>query len=114
MLAIRLARMGSKKRPFFRLVVADSRSARDSRFVEILGHYNPRSQPARVRVNRERFDHWIKAGARPSDTVRTLLARHVSPDEPAPVRANGADQTAKAAAPAEVGGEPSAREASES
>ncbi len=86
MLAIRLARMGSKKRPFFRLVVADSRSARDSRFVEILGHYNPRTQPARVRVDRERFDYWIKAGAKPSDTVRTLLARHVSPEEPAPVR----------------------------
>lgn len=116
MLAIRLARMGSKKRPFFRLVVADSRSARDSRFVEILGHYNPRSQPALVRVDRERFDHWIKAGARPSDTVRTLLARHVSPEEPAPARSKGAQTPAVTAAPppSEAGAEPPAREANES
>jgi small subunit ribosomal protein S16 len=116
MLAIRLARMGSKKRPFFRLVVADSRSARDSRFVEILGHYNPRSQPALVRVDRERFDHWIKAGARPSDTVRTLLARHVSPEEPAPARSKRSATPAAAAvsSASEAGAEPPAREASES
>ncbi len=78
MLAIRLSRTGSKKRPFFRLVVSDSEQARDSRFIEILGHYNPRQVPAVVEVDRERVDHWLKAGARPSDTVRTLLARHVT------------------------------------
>ena len=78
MLAIRLRRAGSKKRPYFRLVVADSRAARDSSFVEILGHYNPRTKPAVVNVDKERVDYWIKKGARPSDSVRTLIARHLS------------------------------------
>jgi len=78
MLVIRLSRTGSKKRPYFRVVVADSTRARDSRFVEILGHYHPRSKPAVVDVNQERIAYWLKAGARPSDTVRTLLAGHVT------------------------------------
>jgi small subunit ribosomal protein S16 len=78
MVAIRLRRAGSKKRPFFRVVVTDSRAARDSSFVEILGHYNPRTKPALVDVNKERVDYWIKQGARPSDTVRTLMARHLT------------------------------------
>jgi small subunit ribosomal protein S16 len=84
MVAIRLRRAGSKKRPFFRVVVTDSRSARDSSFVEILGHYNPRSKPAVVDVDKERVDYWLKKGAQPSDTVRTLIARHLTP-APAPV-----------------------------
>jgi small subunit ribosomal protein S16 len=75
MLAIRLRRTGSKKRPFFRVVVTDSRAARDSSFVEVLGHYNPRTNPESLDLNRERLDHWIKSGAVPSDTVRTLVAR---------------------------------------
>jgi small subunit ribosomal protein S16 len=79
MLAIRLRRAGSKKRPFFRIVVADSRAARDSSFVEILGHYNPRTQPALVDVNKERIDYWLGHGAQPSDSVRTLMARHLTP-----------------------------------
>jgi small subunit ribosomal protein S16 len=79
MVAIRLRRAGSKKRPFFRVVVTDSRAARDSSFVEILGHYNPRSKPAIVQVDRERVDFWIKRGAQPSDSVRTLIARHLTP-----------------------------------
>jgi small subunit ribosomal protein S16 len=83
MLAIRLRRVGSNKRPFFRVVVTDSRTARDSTFVEILGHYDPRSKPARVDVNSERVEHWLKLGARPSDSVRTLLARHLTPRLPA-------------------------------
>jgi small subunit ribosomal protein S16 len=78
MLAIRMRKMGSKKRPFFRVVVTDSRVARDSRFVEILGHYNPRLKPAKVEINRERIDYWVKQGATMSDTVRTLVKRHVS------------------------------------
>jgi small subunit ribosomal protein S16 len=80
MLAIRLSRTGSKKRAHYRVVVVESRQARDSRFVEILGHYHPRNKPAVVRVNRERVDHWLKAGAKPSDTIRTLLARHLTPE----------------------------------
>ena len=75
MLAIRLRRTGSKKRPFFRVVVTDSRTARDSSFVEVLGHYNPRTKPETVDIDRERLEHWVKAGARPSDTIRTLVAR---------------------------------------
>ena len=83
MLAIRLRRAGSKKRPYFRVVVADSRAARDSSFVEILGHYNPRSKPAVVDIDKERVNYWIGKGAQPSDTVRTLIARHLTV-KPAP------------------------------
>ena len=79
MVVIRLRRAGSKKRPFFRVVVADSRAARDSSFVEILGHYNPRTKPAFVKVDKDRIDYWMKKGAQPSDSVRTLIARHLTP-----------------------------------
>ena len=79
MVVIRLRRAGSKKRPFFRIVVTDSRAARDSKFVEILGHYNPRTKPALVDVQKERVDYWISKGAVPSDTVRTLIKRHLTP-----------------------------------
>ena len=75
MLAIRLRRMGSKKRPYFRVVVTDSRAARDSSFVEVLGHYDPRVTPERLEINRERLDHWVKVGALPSDSIRTLVKR---------------------------------------
>ena len=84
MLAIRLRRTGSKKRPFFRVVVTDSRTARDSRFFEILGHYNPRTVPETLKIDRERLAHWVKTGAQQSDTVRTLVARMPAP-EAAPV-----------------------------
>jgi small subunit ribosomal protein S16 len=76
MVAIRLRRAGSKKRPFFRIVVADSRTARDSRFVEILGHYNPRTKPELLKIDQDRVNYWLAKGARPSDSVRTLIARH--------------------------------------
>ena len=79
MVVIRLRRAGSKKRPFFRVVVTDSRAPRDSSFVEILGHYNPRTKPAFVQVDQARVDFWIKQGAQPSDSVRTLIARHLTP-----------------------------------
>src|SRR5207247_7014633 len=87
MVAIRLRRAGSKKRPFFRVVVTDSRAARDSSFVEILGHYNPRTKPAVVQVDKGRVDFWIKKGAQPSDSVRTLIARHLTPAPAVPVAA---------------------------
>ena len=83
MVAIRLRRAGSKKRPFFRVVVTDSRAARDSSFVEILGHYNPRTRPALVDIQQERVDYWISKGAQPSDSVRTLIKRHLTPVAPA-------------------------------
>ncbi len=79
MVAIRLRRAGSKKRPFFRVVVTDSRTARDSSFVEILGHYNPRMKPAVVQVDKARVEYWLSKGAQPSDSVRTLIARHLTP-----------------------------------
>ncbi len=79
MLAIRLRRTGSKKRAYFRVVVTDSRAARDSSFVEVLGHYNPRATPEKLVLNRERLDHWVKVGALPSDSVRTLVARMPAP-----------------------------------
>ena len=81
MVAIRLRRAGSKKRPFFRVVVTDSRAARDSSFVEVLGFYNPRTTPETLKLDRERLDHWVKSGAVQSDTVRTLVAR--MPEAPA-------------------------------
>ena len=84
MVVIRLRRAGSKKRPFFRVVVTDSRAPRDSSFVEILGHYNPRTRPAIVKIDRERVEYWMGKGAQPSDSVRTLMARHLtSPPSPA-------------------------------
>jgi small subunit ribosomal protein S16 len=80
MLAIRMRRTGSKKRPYYRVVVAEARDPREGAFKEILGTYNPRTKPAKVEVNRERLAHWIKQGARPSDSVRTLMARHLTRD----------------------------------
>ena len=95
MLAIRLRRTGSKKRPFFRVVVTDSRTARDSSFVEVLGHYNPRTKPETLLIDRERLDHWVKQGAQPSDTIRTLVARMPpAPVEPAAAAAAQAEQPA--------------------
>ena len=79
MLVIRLRRAGSKNRPFFRVVVTEGKTARDGRFVEVLGHYNPRTKPETVAIDRERLEHWLKVGARPSDTVRTLVDRMPAP-----------------------------------
>jgi small subunit ribosomal protein S16 len=75
MLAIRLRRTGTTKRPYYRVVVADSRAWRDGRFVEVLGHYDPRRDPAVVDIDAERAEYWIGRGARASDTVRSLLKR---------------------------------------
>ena len=72
---IRLSRHGKKKAPFYRLVVADSHSPRDGRFIEILGTYNPLTDPAEVKVDVERAAFWIKNGASPSETARILLKR---------------------------------------
>jgi small subunit ribosomal protein S16 len=70
---IRLNRMGAKKRPFYRLVVADSRAPRDGRFIEILGHYNPIVDPVELVVDTEKAQDWLNKGAQPSDTVKRLL-----------------------------------------
>jgi small subunit ribosomal protein S16 len=79
MLMIRMTKVGAKKRPFFRVVVTERRAARDGACVEILGYYDPRLKPERLVIDRERLAHWLKSGARPSDTVRTLLVRHPAP-----------------------------------
>ena len=75
MVKIRLRRMGAKKAPFYRIVVADSRYPRDGRFIEELGTYNPLKEPAEIKVDAERAKKWIADGAQPTDTVRTLLKK---------------------------------------
>lgn len=75
MLVIRMRRVGSKKRPYFRIVVTEHSAPRDGKFTEVLGTYNPRTKPETLTLDRERIAHWVKQGARPSDTVRTLIAR---------------------------------------
>ncbi len=73
---IRLKRMGAKKRPFYRLVVADSRAARDGRFIDTLGYYNPIVEPAEVKLDEEKALNWLQKGAQPSDTVRAILKKN--------------------------------------
>ncbi|HZS13078.1 MAG TPA: 30S ribosomal protein S16 [Candidatus Dormibacteraeota bacterium] len=75
MVKIRLKRMGAKKRPFYRLVVADSRSPRDGKFIEEIGYYDPLPNPAIVRIEVEKVHEWMRRGARPSDVARKLLER---------------------------------------
>jgi len=97
MLTIRMRRTGSKKRPFFRVVVSEARSKKEGEFIEVLGFYNPRTKPAVVEINKERIQHWIKNGARPSDSVRTLLKGHLTKDRgivDAPVTAEPTAPTA--------------------
>ena len=79
MLTIRMRRVGTKKRPFFRVVVIEAHTARDGRALEVLGHYSPTAQPETLVLDRERLEHWVARGAQPSDTVRTLLVRHPAP-----------------------------------
>lgn len=72
--SIRLRRMGSTRRPSYRVVVADSHSPRDGRFIEIIGHYNPLTSPPTVKIDREKAQSWIAKGAQPSNTVKKLIA----------------------------------------
>lgn len=76
MVKLRLQRHGAKKRPFYRLVATDSRNARDGRFLEVIGTYNPISSPEKVELKHDRIEYWISNGAQMSDTVRSLLKRH--------------------------------------
>ena len=73
---IRLKRMGAKKAPFYRIVVADSRSPRDGRFIEEIGYYNPMEEPKVVKVDADKAKDWISKGAQPTDTVKTLCKKH--------------------------------------
>ena len=76
MLKIRMRRMGAKKKPFYRIVVADSNSPRDGRCVEEIGTYNPLTEPGEFKVKADRVEYWIKNGAQPTDTVRGLLKKN--------------------------------------
>ena len=88
MLVVRMRRAGSKNRPFYRIVVTESAAARDGRFVEVVGHYNPRTKPETLELDRERLAHWVKSGAQLSDTVRTLVDRAPVPVQAEPAAAS--------------------------
>jgi small subunit ribosomal protein S16 len=117
---IRLKRMGAKKRPFYRLVVADARSPRDGKFIEELGTYDPIAQPAKVRIDADRVKEWMRKGAQPTDTARKLLEmesilpRTARPVRPAavPAASNGGAAVAAAEAPAAAAAEAASAETS--
>ena len=72
---IRLKRLGAKKTPFYRVVVADERSPRDGKFIEEIGYYNPLTDPVDIKINKEKAEKWLSCGAQPTETVRTLLKK---------------------------------------
>ena len=75
MVKIRLRRMGAKKAPFYRVIVADARSPRDGRFIEEIGYYNPMTNPAEIKIDAEKATAWLKNGAQPTETVKSLLKK---------------------------------------
>ena len=97
---IRLRRMGAKKRPFYRLVVADSRRARDGRFIETLGYYNPCVEPIMLKIDDERARHWLGVGAQPSDTVAGLFKKQGLLERVVPAASKPAPAAAEATAAA--------------
>ena len=109
MVVIRMKRAGAKKRPFYRVVVADSRSRRDGRYIEQLGYYDPLTEPATFQVDAEKFAAWIRKGATPSESVGVMMARH-APEalRPAPLVPPAA---AEMPAPAESGAAPAKKAA---
>jgi small subunit ribosomal protein S16 len=129
---VRLTRVGSKKNPIWRVVVADQRSPREGRFIETIGHYNPQTEPSTIRIDAERFQHWVARGAQPTGTVKQLMKAQAkgltadpktsaavaaaSPATAAPVSMEPAtppsqvEQAAEAEAPAEAA-EPAAEQA---
>lgn len=125
MVKIRLRRMGAKKRPFYRIVVADSRTSRDGRFIEAIGHYDPTLDPPALKVDKDRAGYWLGIGAQPSDVVRGLLkmegflggpkVKAEEEEEPKPklkkrARAAKAEEAKAAEAPAEKAPTPEAVE----
>ena len=72
---MRLRRMGAKRAPFYRVVVADSRYPRDGRFIEEIGYYNPMKEPAEIKIDAEKAEQWLKNGAQPTDTVKVILKK---------------------------------------
>ena len=98
MVRIRLRRMGAKKKPFYRIVVSDQRNARNGRFIETIGTYNPLTDPATVELNADRASHWLRHGAQASDAVARLLKRHGIVDEAGKVVAQAAEAAPEVAA----------------
>jgi len=114
---IRLRRVGAKKQPAYRIVIADARAPRDGRFIEIIGHYNPLTEPSEVTVNSERALHWLRSGAQPTEVVQRMLVKTgvwseytgepmpaplpEAAETPAPAEAAPAEETVVEAAPAE-------------
>jgi small subunit ribosomal protein S16 len=105
MVKIRLMRMGAKKRPFFRVVVADARSPRDGRFIENIGKYHPMSHPSVIEIDEERALHWLRNGAQPTDPARVLLqktgvwSQFTGEPAPPPLEAAEGPQAGEASAP---------------
>ena len=91
---VRLTRVGSKKNPIWRVVVADQRSPRDGRFIETIGHYNPQTDPSTIVINTERMEHWVSRGAQPSNTVKHLLRAQSKSAAAAAAEPADADPTA--------------------
>ena len=105
---VRLTRVGSKKNPIWRIVVADGRSPRDGRFIETIGSYNPQTEPSKIVLDKERLQHWLDQGAQPTNTVKKLM-RAESDGSNAPAAAIVAEAEAEeAAAPEEAPAEPDA------
>lgn len=94
MLRIRLSRKGAKKDPHYRVVVAEKDSPRDGRFVEIVGYYNPALNPVRLHLKLDRVDHWIGKGARPTETVRTIIRRFREQQAEPPEQEEAVEQNA--------------------
>jgi small subunit ribosomal protein S16 len=104
---VRLTRVGSKKNPIWRVVVADQRSPRDGRFIETIGHYNPQTEPSTIRIDEERLQHWLARGAQPSGSVKQLVKAYAKGGGAAaavaePVAAEPAAAEPEAAASAEA------------
>jgi small subunit ribosomal protein S16 len=99
--SIRLRREGAKNRPYYRIVVADSRSPRDGKFIEIIGTYDPKLSGQNSSLNVERAEHWISKGAQPSDTVRSLIKKQkkIGSVEPATETAQGSSESAEGDSP---------------
>jgi small subunit ribosomal protein S16 len=79
LLSIRLTRRGAKKKPFYRIIVTETRSKRDGRFLENVGYYDPCRSPAEIKIDRDRVKYWMERGAQPSETVRSLIKRKIEP-----------------------------------
>jgi small subunit ribosomal protein S16 len=103
---VRLTRVGSKKNPIWRVVVADQRSPRDGRFIETIGHYNPQTEPSTIRIDQERLQHWLARGAQPSGSVKQLVKAYA--------KSGGAAATVEAAPAPEPAPEPDPASAPES